>query len=233
MSTAKAVLALAEKGGFVIRNALSCSWFALAIFITGSAFASIVDIGGDPVYTQQDVFTADDWAVTVTSFVYDSTSSSLPAGIGSLDPEETLFVYFLDMENGMPVSVNNFNVGNPDEMPVSTVGWLGPLWVIPVVDGNPTTDTFQDPYLYGYSGPAQATVYTFSGNLFDPWCTLDPNEYSLVYFIAQSTWGPVSATISGGGVSDNQMLPGPAIPEPSLLIGGFFGLGLLLRLRRR
>jgi len=204
------------------------------LFLAASAYATTVDIGGDPIHVQQDLFSADDWALEVTSFVFDSTSATLPLGVPELNAGETLFVYFLDMVNDEPTSVNNFNVGNPELYPVSSVGWLSPTWVIPVVDGNPTTDDFEDPVLYGYSGPAQATVYTFYGDFFDPYCTLDRDEYSLVYYISQSGWTLVPGTASGGGLSDNQLLPGPgAIPEPSLIIAGLLGLGLLVKLRKR
>jgi hypothetical protein len=223
----------------VIRRVLWLPWIALAsaVFIVSPAPASIVDIGGDPIYVEQDVFSVAQWSLTLTSFVFDETSDSLPAGIDSLNPGETAFVYFLDMSNSSATSVTNFSVGNPEQLPVNTVGWLGPADVVPTVNGSPTTDTFQDPYLYGYSGPAQATVYTYSGDFFDPWCTLDPNEYSLVYYIAESGWTWVSATASSQGASANQLVPGPGstgvVPEPSLLIGSLLGLGLLLRLRKR
>jgi len=206
----------------------------LLAIITGSAPASIVDIGGAPIYTEQDTFTQDSWAVTVTSFVFDATSASVPTGIAPLNSGETLFVYFMDMDNAEPTSVSNFSVGNPDMLPVKTVGWLGPLSIVPVVDGSPTTDTFQDPYLYGYSGPASSTIYSYFGNFFDPFVTLDPGEYSVVYFIAESTWQLVDGTATGAGISDNRIVPGPAIiPEPSLLAAGLLGLGMLLKLRRR
>ncbi|MBN1918164.1 MAG: PEP-CTERM sorting domain-containing protein [Verrucomicrobia bacterium] len=207
---------------------------AAALSIAGSAAATTADIGGDPIHVQQDTFAADNWVMEVTSFVFDYSSSSLPAGVPELNEGEALFVYFLDMDNSVSTSTNNFNVGNPNLYPVSSVGWLSPLWVVPVVDGSPTTDTFQDPYLYGYSGPAQATVFTFSGNFFDPWCTLDPNEYSLVYYVAQSGWELVPGTVSGGGVSDNELLPGPGetiVPEPSILV--LLGVGVLATIRSR
>jgi len=206
---------------------------AAAVFTTIQAFGTTVDIGGDPIHVEQDVLAADNWAMEVTSFVYDFTSASLPAGVPELKVNETLFVYFLDMNNALPTSTNNFNVGNPDQFPVVCVGWLSPLWVVPVVDGNPTTDTFQDPYLYGYSGPAKATVYTYSGNFFDPYCTLDPPEYSLVYYVARSGWQLTSGTVSGGGMSDNDLVPGPGpvIPEPSVL--ALLGIGALAAIRLR
>jgi len=203
----------------------------VSFLFAAHAFGTTVDIGGDPIHVEQDTFSADNWALDVTSFVFDWTSESLPAGVPDLNPDETLFVYFLDMVNSEPTSVNNFNVGNPNLFPVFCVGWLGPTWVVPEVDGSPTTDSFEDPYLYGYSGPAQAAVYTFSGDFFDPWCTLDPHEYSLVYYVAKSGWTLVPGTASGGGLSDNELVPGPGavIPEPSLVIAGLVGLAAALR----
>jgi hypothetical protein len=214
------------------------------ILIAGAASAYTVALpnsGGtasDPIHTEVDLFAADNWSCLVTSFVYDSTSTSLPAGVGPLGPGEMLFAYFLDMENDPTnSSVNNFNVGNPDMFPIHTVGWLGPLSLVPRVDGVPTTDTFQDPYLYGYSGPAAATIWSFYGSFFDPFVTLDWKEYSLVYYKADSEWWqPVPGTMSGGGLSDNQIVPGPGlkppIPEPSLALGGLIGLAALLKRRR-
>jgi hypothetical protein len=215
----------------------------LSIVIAGSAFAYTVvlrDSSGnpsDPIHTETDLFAADNWSCLVTSFVYDLSSTSLPAGVGLLGPGETLFVYFLDMQNEVSTnSVNNFNVGNLGMYPVSSVSWLGPLSLTPEVDGSPTTDVFQDPYLYGSGGPANTIIYLFFGNLFDPLVTLDPDEYSLVYYVAESSWAPVTGTMSGGGISDNQIVPGPGaespIPEPSLVLGGVIGLAVLIRRRR-
>ncbi len=217
-----------------MRCLLPLAGVVLLIAICATASATVVDIGGDPVYVQQDLFQADEWAVEVTSFVFDNSSASLPLGVPELNVGDTLFAYFLDMDNTVATSVNNFNVGDPDLYPVSSVGYLGPLWIVPIVDGSPTTDGFEDPYLFGFSGPAQTVVYTYYGDFQDPYCTLDPSEYSLVYYVAQSGWSLVPGTVSGGGVSDNKMIPGPGlIPEPSLVAAGLIGLGLLLKLRRR
>lgn len=187
------------------------------------------DIGGDPIYTQaNDDFSGlqTDWALTVYSYVFDNTSSSLPGNL-ALDPGEMLFMYLLfGHDTTATVSVDYFSVGNPHLAPINTVGWI-----TDVVPSGYNVDDHQDPYLYGYSGPAQAVIYTYSGNFFDPWCTLDPGEYSLVYYIAVAPgYTQVSASASGGGVGDNGFLPGP-IPEPATVL--LLGLGALALLRKR
>jgi len=136
-------------------------------------------------------------------------------------------MYLLDGDDSTTVSVDHFSVGNPDMMSVQTVGWTVNV-VPPLYD----VTNHQDPYLYGFSGPAEATIFTYSGNLMDPWCTLDPDEYSLVYYIATAEeYREVSATADGGGQGNNQLLPGPAVPEPTTI--ALFGLGALALLRKR
>jgi hypothetical protein len=202
---------------------------AVIVFIGGVSSTAVAvnpDIGGDPVYTEEDLFSAGSWQMTVYSYVFDNTSTSLP-GVLELDPGEMLFMYLLDVPLASGTSIEHFSVGNPELMEINTVGFEDV--VVPV--GYETTP-FDDPYIFGYSGPAEATVYTYFGDFFDPWCTLDPGEYSLDYYIAVSSdYGPVNATADSEGLGSTQSVPGPAVPEPTTLC--LFGLGALALLRRR
>ena len=127
----------------------------------------------------------------------------------------------------MSVSIDTFSVGNPNDLPINTVGYEEGL--IPAgFDGA----DFELPFLYGYSGPAQATVFTYAGDLTDPFSTLDPDEWSLVWYIAEApTWELGPGTGSGGGISDTQFIPVAAIPAPGVL--ALLALGGLTARRRR
>jgi len=181
---------------------------AAAIVTAGTSINTLSanpDIGGDPIYTEKDYFSAGDWAMMVYSYVYDNTSTSLP-GVIELDPGEMLFMYLLDCDVTKEISVEHFSIGNPQLKVINTVGYeqdVAPVRYDPC--------DFEDPYIYGYSGTAEATIFTYYGNLFDPWCTLDPGEYSLIYYIAVSdNYGPVTATADSQGIGNNQYVPGPA-----------------------
>ena len=67
----------------------------------------------------------------------------------------------------------------------------------------------------------------------DPFSTLDPGEYSLLYYVADlDDYGLVSATADGGGMGDNQIVPGP-VPEPTTICLLAFGGLALLRKRNK
>jgi hypothetical protein len=193
--------------------------------LVGSASAQ-PDIGGSPLYTQFDYFTSGPWGLYVSSYVF--TEGNEPDDLGyELQSGEMLFAYFLDGDDDMDVSVDTFSVGNPFEMAIFGVLYEDNI-VPPGYDGN----LYQAPYLYTYSGPAQATVYTYAGDPFDPSSTLDPDEWSLVYYVSDaSTWDLGPATASGAGLQDTQYVPVPAVPGPASL--ALLGLAALLSTRRR
>ena len=138
-----------------------------------------------------------------------------------------LFMYLLDVDITSSTAVEHFTTGNPDLMVINTVGYENT--VVPV--GYNPADS-EEPYIYGYSGTAEATIFTYFGDFMDPWCTLDPGEYSLVYYIAVSdNYGPVNATADSAGMGSTQSLPGPTIPEPTTIC--LLGLGALALLRKR
>lgn len=202
---------------------------AIVFIVSVPASGNLVpDIGGDPIYTQaNDDFAGQqtDWALSVYSYVFDNTSSSLPGSL-TLDPGEMLFIYLLDSPDIATISVDYFSVGNPHLAIINTVGLEDQ-----VVPSGYESVPFQAPYTYGYAGPAEATVFNYSGNFFDPYCTLDPGEYSMVYYIAiASGYTQVSASASGGGVGDNGLVPGP-VPEPTTIL--LLGLGALALVRKR
>ena len=194
-----------------------------ACALAGNALAQ-PNIGGDPIFTDEVYFTADSWGMTAYSYVFDA-SVALPPGF-VLDPGEMLFAYLLEGDEMTTVSVAHYSVGNPNLLPITAVGFETGI-VPPGFDGG----LLETPFLYGYSGPAQATVYTYAGDLTDPFCTLDPGEWSLVWYIAEATgWEMGPGTATGAGISDNQFVPVP-VPAPGALM--LLGVAGLLGARRR
>lgn len=209
------------------KNKVSLLGAAISVGAFVSAASAAPSIGGDPIYTQDDYFTGGLWGTYVSSYVY-ASDSDLPAGFMLADGE-MLFAYLLDGDDGLTVSVDTFSVGNPFpfDVAITTVGY-----VTDILPPGFDMDLREDPYLYGYSGPAQASVFTYAGDLYDPFSTLDPTEWSLVYYIAEATtWDLGPATISGGGIGQTLYLPVAAIPAPGAL--ALMGLAGLIGRRRR
>ena len=189
------------------------------------------DIGGDAVYEDDVYFSAGDWGMTAYSYVYDDTSTSVPdlfEGFSGLDPGEMLFVHLLEPNPLTEPSISYFAINNeyPQQLSIYAVGYS--LRVVPVGYNGAN---HQEPFVFTYSGPVEATVFNYTGNPFDTTCELDPGEYSLVYyFVMADDYGSVHATVDSQGQGSTQFIPGP-IPEPTTLC--LLGLGALALLRKR
>jgi hypothetical protein len=178
---------------------------ALIAALPMGALVANPDIGGAPIDTDEDYFSAGDWAVTVYSYVFDNNGASLP-GVFALDPGEMLFMYLLDCNAAEAVSIQQFSIGNPQLNVINAVGKEGDI--VPVgYDGNDS----EEPFMFGYSGTAEAAVFNYFGDFFDPWCTLDPGEYSLVYLIAVGdNYAPTGASANAQGLADTRSVLGPS-----------------------
>ena len=208
------------------RLAIGLVTISLLGILSADSLMAVPIIGGDPIYTREDIFSAGGWAMTVYSYVFDETSSSLPGSL-ALDPGEMLFMYLLDVPLASSTSIDHYTIGNPSLMAINECGFENTI--VPL---GYELRTDEDPYDYRYSGAAQATVFTYFGNVSDPWCTLDPDEYSLVYYIAVSdVYGPVPATANSAGFGSTRAVPGPAVPEPATIC--LLALGTLVVLRKR
>ena len=164
------------------------------------------DIGGDPIHTEMDYFAYtegnSDWGLTVYSYVYDSTSASLPDMGISLTPDKMLFVYLLDGNDATTDSVEYFSVYNPQNMPIDTVGYVDTI-----VPTDYNSAKYQEPVNYEYSGFSLTTSYYFTGGYMR---TIEPDEWSLLFYVAASdTWAPSVGTVAAGG-ADEQYVPAPA-----------------------
>lgn len=198
--------------------------FCAGAFVTGAN--ATPELGGTPIHTESDSFTDGAlWGMTVYSYVYNS-DTDLPNGY-MLDPGEMLFMYFLDGDDDKTVSVDFFSVGNPEGMPITAIGYETNI-TPPDYDGLKR----QDPYHFGYHSGSQASSWSYFGNPQDPFSTLEPDEWSLVWYIAEAedwTLGP--ATGSGAGIGNTQYVPVPTIPTPGTL--ALLAMAGVLGLRRR
>ncbi len=154
------------------------------------------DIGGDPIHTEEDYFTESLWGLTVYSYVYDSTSATLPDLGISLSSGQMLFAYLLDGDDATTDSVDYFSVYNPDDLPIIDVGYDETL-TVPGYDGG----DYQDPINYQYSGFSLTTSYNFTGGYM---FTIEPDEWSLVFYVAVSpTWQLATGTVAAGGADEH------------------------------
>ena len=171
---------------------------------------AIPNIGGDPIHTEEDYFSAGEWGLTAYSYVFDDTSTSVPdlfEGFSGLGPGEMLFVHLLEPNLQTVPSISYFAVNNEDLVSIYAVGWS-----TRVVPEGHNVNNHQDPFVFTYSGPVEATVYNYTGNPFDTTCELDPGEYSLVYYFALAdNYGDVHATIDSQGQGNTQLVPGPLL----------------------
>ena len=196
----------------------------IAAFPAGTLAVPDID-GSDPIHTETDYYAAGDWEMTVYSYVYDATSTSLPGAL-EIDPDEMLFMYLLDVPLTSGSAVHQFFVGNPSNLEINAVGHE--QFTIP---SGYNGANYEDPYVFGYSGTSQDTIWTYFGDWFDPFPNIDPGEYSLVWYIAvSSAYDSVPGTASSEGISDTQYVPGP-VPEPTTIC--LLGLGALALLRKR
>lgn len=199
---------------------------AAALALTGVS-AAAPTLGGSPASTTTDGFAAGTWSLGVSSYVYDSNSDT-PGSFGSLNDGEFLFMYLLESDAGAQSSVDMFSVGIESGVGISALGYNDSI----TPDGFAGMG-FQSPSSFGYNANSGAASYGFL-DFNDPSSTLDPGEYSLVWFIAEAegyTMG--SATATGGGTADtNQVLVPTMIPAPGAAIALLAGLPLARRRRR-
>jgi hypothetical protein len=172
----------------------------------------VPDIGGNPMHTEEDALGAAGlWGMTVYSYVFDH-SFLPPQEFGQvLEPGEMLFAYLLDADDALPVSISHFAVGNPNLVAILTVGYETDIEP-PGFSGL----LREDPFTFGYSQQAQSSIFGYNDPL-DPFASLDPTEWSLVFYVAQAEmWTAGPATGTGGGIGANGFVPVP-IPAPAVL----------------
>ena len=193
--------------------------------LTVGTWADIPDIGGNPMHTEEDYLTDGSlWGVSLYSYVFDSTFVP-PVEFGQdLQPGEMLFAYLFDADDALTIAVNHFAIGNPNMALITLVDFE--------TDIEPTgfnSVDREDPFVYGYSPTAQSSIFAYNNPL-DPYAPLDPNEWSLVFYVAEAAgWALGPATGSGAGISANVFVPVP-IPAPGAW--ALLAMGLLWRRRR-
>ncbi len=203
--------------------------FSVILVVIGIMFGGVSsvlavnpDIGGAAIHTEEDYFASDDWGLTVYSYVYDSTSATLPDLGISLDPGEMLFAYMLDGDDAKAVSVEYFSVLNTYAADIAPVGWDGTIVPTGYAGGD-----YQAPANFQYSSFTLTTSFTFAGSYM---ASIEPDEWSLVYYVADAdAWGLDVGTVASGG-ADVQFVPAP-VPEPTTIC--LLGLGALALLRKR
>lgn len=200
--------------------------------LLASSAYGVDSLGGDSVASDFDTFSANffgiTWKVEVSSFVYDQTSLTVPLGAPDPGAGETLLAYVTNNTgNGLPsdIAVNDFSIGNPDALPILAQGaaLAIPLGFNPLDRSDPR-NFFINPL---------SVQYNWQNLAFPPPATtvLNVGQWSVVYFLFEGTWTNVNGTIIGGGIPDNESIPGPMIPEPATLL--MFGISFGLMCFRR
>jgi hypothetical protein len=179
----------------------------------------IPDIGGEPIHTEYDHFGGPGSPIDTDlwSYVFDASSPTPPGFL--LGDDDMLFAYLIE-NNESSLSVESFWVSNPMLALIHTVGYESEI-IPPGFDPL----LLEAPFIYGYSGTAQKTIYTFF-DMLDPYATLDAGEWSLVWYIADATdWTQGLAGLGG----ETNFVPVP-IPGPGAL--ALLGVAGLLRRNR-
>ncbi len=191
-------------------------------------------IGGDSVASDFDVFVRTDlavtWRVEVSSFVYDSSSETVPAGTPMPGAGQALFVYLVENTgNDLPtdIAVTDFSIGNPDSLPL-----LAFAAATAEADDLEEEDR-SDPR--NFFENAQSIAYNWQDLAFPRPATTELliGQWSVVYFLVDGTYTDQNGTIIAGGISDGHSVLGPMIPEPTTLLVCLVGVGSLAMCRRR
>jgi hypothetical protein len=167
---------------------------ALTGSLVGQAWASVPVLpGAAPSATLETALSGEDWNAHVYSYAFDE--DAVPPAELVLEDGELLCVYLVHLDQASESSIHISLVMNPCDVIVNTVGYLAGIQPLGYDEAMQ-----QGPFLYGYSSPASATVWNYTGNPDDPLSTLDPGEWSLLYHVAEAdAWGPVSGGVTTGG----------------------------------